>query len=133
MPVWLTDHEHAVVAAVADRLIPPHDDHPGGRAAGVADYVDQLLGAFTFDPPRIWAGAPYSGRAGAEPGVTRSLPLSRLEELAWRTRLEGSRGLAERERNGPVVGLQQRYRDGIAALGADFCEVEPDVQDERLE
>jgi hypothetical protein len=132
MPIWLTDHEHAVVAAASDRLIPPQGGHPGGGAAGVADYVDQLLGAFMFDPPRIWAGGPYSGRAGGEPGFTEFLALSRLEELAWRTRLEGSLDLPERERNGPVIGLQQRYREGIASLGADFCDVAGDVQDERL-
>ena len=45
-----------------------------------------------------------------------------MEELAWRTRIEGSQGLPEREFNGPVVGLQQRYRDGLAALGADFAD-----------
>ena len=55
-----------------------------------------------------------------------------MEELAWRTRIEGSDGLAEREFNGAVVGLQQLYRDGIAALGADFTDVEGEVQDARL-
>ena len=39
---FLTPHEHAVVAAAADRLIPPLDGHPGGGALGVADYVDKL-------------------------------------------------------------------------------------------
>jgi hypothetical protein len=132
MPIWLTDHEHAVVAAAAERLIPAHDRHPGARAAGVADYVDQLLGAFTFDPPKIWAGGPFSGRAGGEARFAEFLPLSRLEELAWRTRIEGSLGRPDRERNGPVVGLQQRYRDALAALGADFCDVDGDEQDARL-
>jgi hypothetical protein len=132
MPIWLTDHEHAVVGAAAERLIPAHDQHPGARAVGVADYVDQLLGAFTFDPPRIWAGGPFSGRAGGEARFGEFLPLSRLEALAWRTRIEGSAGHPERERNGPVVGLQQRYRDAVAALGQDFCEVDGDEQDERL-
>jgi len=132
MPIWLTDHEHAVVAAAADRLIPPGDGHPGARAAGVADYVDQLLGAFTFDPPRIWAGGPFSGRAGGDAGFTTFLPLSRLEELAWRTRIEGSLGIQERERNGTVVGLQARYREAVAALGADFCDVDDDERDARL-
>ena len=66
MPAWLTEHQHAVVAAAADRLLPPRDDHPGGAALGVADYIDGLLGAFTFDPPRIWAGGPFSGRAGGD-------------------------------------------------------------------
>ena len=50
--------------------------------------------------------------------------LSPLDELAWRMRLEGSQGRPEREFNGPVVGLQERYREGLAALGADFTEVD---------
>jgi hypothetical protein len=132
MPVWLSEHEHAVVAAAADRLIPPGDGHPGAAAAGVADYVDQLLSAFTFDPPRIWAGGPFSGRAGGTASFATFLSLSRLEELAWRTRIEGSQGLPERERNGPVTGWQERYRTGVAALGADFCELDGDDQDARL-
>ena len=132
MPVWLTDHEHAVVAAAADRLIPPGGAHPGASAAGAADYIDGLLGAFAFDPPRIWAGGPFSGRAGGEASFPRFLPLSRLEELAWRTRIEGSRGIPERERNGPTTGWQERYRAAVAALGADFCTVDAEEQDARL-
>src|SRR6185436_7359898 len=89
---FLTAHEHAVLAVVADRLIPPLDAHPGGAALGAADYVDRLLGAFTFDPPLIFAGGPFSGRAGGEASFGRFLPLSRHEELAWRTRIEGSLG-----------------------------------------
>jgi hypothetical protein len=132
MPVWLTEHEHDVVAAAVDRLIPPAGPHPGARAAGAADYIDRLLGAFTFDPPRIWAGGPFSGRAGGAAAFEQFVPLSRLEELAWRTRIEGSLGVAERERIGPVVGWQQQYRAAIAALGADFCEVDAAEQDARL-
>ncbi len=40
--------------------------------------------------------------------------------------------MPEREFNGPVVGLQERYREGLAALGADFPVVAPDDQDARL-
>ena len=133
MPVWLTEHEHAVVAAAADRLIPAYGEHPGGAALGVADYVDQLLGAFEFDPPRIWAGGPFSGRAGGEAGFDQFLALSRLEELAWRTRIEGSRGMPERERNGAVIGWQQQYADGIAELGHDFAGLTHEEQDARLD
>ena len=129
---FLTAHEHAVLAVAADRLIPPLDAHPGGAALGVADYVDRLLGAFTFDPPLIFAGGPFSGRAGGEPSFERFLPLSRHEELAWRTRIEGSLGIAEREFNGPTRGWQEVYREGIAALGEDFTEVDGDEQDRRL-
>lgn len=113
--------------------MPPDDEGaPGAAAAGVVDYIDGLLGAFDVDPPRIWAGGPFSGRLGGEDGFSSFLPLGRVEELAWRTRIEGSRGLPEREWNGPVVGLQEQYRDGLAALGADFAEVGPDEQDARL-
>ena len=121
MPVWFSEAELEIVAAACDRLIPPDESGaPGARSAGVADYIDTLLGAFTFDPPRIWAGGPFSGRHGGDDGFSRWTPLRPLDELAWRTRIEGSLGIDERERNGPVVGLQQRYRDGLESLGDDF-------------
>ncbi len=132
MPRFLTDREYEAVAAAADVLIPPLDAHPGGRALGVADYVDNMLAAFTFDPPLIFAGGPFSGRAGGDASFARFMELSPQQELAWRTRIEGSRGLPEREFNGPVRGWQEIYRDGIAALGADFAECSPDEQNRRL-
>ena len=55
-----------------------------------------------------------------------------MEELAWRTRIEGSQGRPEREFNGPVVGLQQRYRDGLLGLGDEFASLDEDEQDRRL-
>jgi Gluconate 2-dehydrogenase subunit 3 len=133
---FLTAEEHAVLAAAADVVIPPLEEdgrrHPGAAALGVADYVDGLLGAFTYDPPRIWAGGPFSGRAGGTASFETFLPLGRLEELAWRTRIEGSQGLPDRERNGPVVGWQQEYRTGLAALGADFLDVSPAEREPRV-
>ena len=47
-------------------------------------------------------------------------------------RIEGSQGMPEREFNGPVVGLQERYRKGLAALGGDFTEVDGKEQRRRL-
>ena len=104
---------------------------PGAGAAGGADYVDGLLGAFPFDPPRIWAGGPFSGRHGGDAGFEPFLPLGALEELAWRTRIEGTRGPPEREFNGPVIGWQERYADGLAALGDDFADARRREQDRR--
>ena len=129
---FLTDHEYAVVTVVADILIPPLEGHPGGAALGIADYIDNTLGAFTFDPPHVFAGGPFSGRAGGDASFAKFLSLSRHEELAWRTRIEGSRGLRDREFNGPVRGWQEIYREGIAALGDDFCELPSVEQDRRL-
>jgi hypothetical protein len=131
MPVWFTDIEYAVVAAASARLIPP-DETVGAIEAGVPDYIDGLLGAFASDPPRIWAGGPTSGRFGGESAFATFHRLSPLDELAWRMRIEGSRGIPAREFNGPVVGWQERYRSGIAALGEDFCALDGAGQDERL-
>ena len=100
--------------------------------AGAADYIDGLLGAFTVDPPRIWAGGPSSGRFGGPAGYGVFHRLGPLDELAWRTRIEGSQGIPEREFNGPVVGYQEVYRKGLAALGDDFCDAPPDERDTRL-
>src|SRR3954465_1285077 len=130
---FLTDIERTTLAAVADRLAPPPAGHPGAAALGAVDYIDGVLDAFAVDPPRIWAGGPYSGRAGGTADFTRFLALSPLETLAWRTRIGGSLGIPERERLGPVVGWQQQYREGIAALGPDFATVGPEEQDARLD
>jgi hypothetical protein len=131
---FFDEHELDVLAAAVDRLIPPDDEGaPGASATGAVDYIDTLLGAFTFDPPRIFAGGPFSGRWGGDASFERWLALGPMEELAWRTRVEGSRGLPEREFNGPVVGLQQRYRDGLSTLGPDFVKVTAEEQDGRLD
>jgi hypothetical protein len=131
-PRWLDGDDLATVAAAADRLIPADDICPGAAAAGVADYIDGLLGAFLVDPPRIFAGGPFSGRHGVELGFERWLPLGRVEELAWRTRIEGSQGIAAREVNGPVIGWQEQYRAALAELGPNFVTAAPDEQDRRL-
>jgi hypothetical protein len=128
---YFTDDEIRVVEAVCARLIPTDQD-PGATEAGVAEYIDGFLGAFSFDPPRIWAGGPFSGRAGGMAGFASFHRLNRLDELAWRTRIEGSRGMPEREWNGPVVGLQERYAAGLALLGPDFADVDAGEQDRRL-
>jgi len=131
MPLWLTEDEMRVLEAVVDRLMPP-DDSPGALEAGAADYIDGLLGAFLVDPPRIWAGGPFSGRHGGENGFIQFHRLSQLDELAWRTRIEGSLGIPEREFNGPVTGLQEIYRTGLTALGSDFCAINGSERDARL-
>src|SRR5690349_11521502 len=130
---FLTEAERGTVAAAADRLVPATDGHPGAAALGVVDYIDGLLDAFAVDPPRIWAGGPFSGRAGGAAEFGHFLELSPLETLAWRTRIEGSLGIPERERLGPVLGWQEQYRVGLAALGDDFVASSPDEQDARLD
>lgn len=108
----------AQLAALFDALIPADDEtgFPGAAGCHAAWYLDQLLGAFRTDPPRIYAGGPYSGRHGGVDGFDDFQPLTRVEELRWRTYLEGSRRLPEREWNGPVQGLVDRYPEGLEAF-----------------
>jgi len=131
MPRFFDEHQYAVVRAACARIIPTDQD-PGATEAGVVDYIDGYLGAFASDPPLIWAGGPFSGRFGGAPGFATFHRLTGRQELAWRTRIEGSLGIPERERLGPVTGLQERYQAGITDLGRDFAEVGPEEQDRRL-
>jgi hypothetical protein len=105
--------------ALCERFIPgpPEDPDPGAREAGAAEYIDLLLGAFERQPAPLFAGGPFSLREeGGHNHFADFLALDALEERVWRTRIEGSRGLAEREWNGPVVGWQERYVRGLALL-----------------
>ncbi len=132
-PSFLDADALAVLTAVCERLMPAVDGHPGATALGVPQYIDGVLGAFLVDPPRIFAGGPFSGRFGGAESFAEFTPLGRLEELAWRTRIEGSQGIPEREINGPVAGWQDEYLSGLAALGPDFASVGPGEQDRRLD
>jgi hypothetical protein len=133
---FLTAHELDNLRAVAGRFIPgpPDDPDPGAVEAGAAEAIDLYLAAFTFDPPLIHAGGPFSDRAGAaHDDFADFVPLDRLAELGWRIRLEGSQGKPEREFAGPVTGLQEVYRSGLSHLdgraGGDFSALPGPAQD----
>lgn len=127
-PGFLTKDELATLRALVDRFVPgpPEDPDPGAVEAGCAEAIDALLAAFDVDPPRIYAGAPWSDRGGAATNhFAEFLPLDPYEERAWRLKVEGSRGVEALEFNGPVRGWQATYREGLAALdaaaGGDFA------------
>lgn len=120
-PAFLSPAELATLRGLVDRFIPgrPEDTDEGAVFAGCAEAIDALLGAFTVDPPRIYAGAPFSDRAGSKVNHFEDfLALDPYERKAWRLRIEGSRGRAKLEFNGPVKGWQAVYREGLAALEA---------------
>ncbi len=112
----LSPARFATLSALMDALIPGDAHAAGAGDAHAAWYVDQLLGAFRTEPPRIYAGGPYSGRHGGRDAFSEFQRLTRVEELRWRTFIEGSRGLPEREWNGPVIGLVERYETGLDAV-----------------
>ncbi len=118
---FLTSAELGALRAVTARLVPgpPDDPGPGALDVHAAEPIDLLLGAFSLDPPLIHAGGPFSGRAGGKrDDFARFVALDHAAELGWRIRLEGSRGQPEREFAGPVLGLQDIYRSGLARLDA---------------
>jgi hypothetical protein len=116
---FLSARELDALKALTDRLVPgpPEDPTPGALEAGVALAIDLLLAAFELEPPLIHAGGPFSDRAGSRhDDFADFVLLDRQAELGWRIRLEGSRGIPEREFAGPVTGLQEIYRQGLAHL-----------------
>jgi len=119
----LSPVQYAVLVAAMDVLVPGDESSPGATLAHAAWYLDQLLGAFRTDPPRIFAGGPYSGRHGGPDGFSDMQRLTRVEELRWRTYIEGSLGLPEREWNGPVTGLAERYATSLDTLDARAREI----------
>ena len=137
---FLDDAELRALRAFTDRMIPA-DSTPGAVAANCAEAIDRLLAAFRVDPPFIFAGGPFSDRGGAERNdFADFIPLDPYEALGWRIAIEGSQGLPEREFNGPVKGMQQVYREGLARLDelareqgfADFASAPAPAQDEIL-
>lgn len=139
---FLDAHELDTLRAVCARLLPgpPEDPDPGAPQAGCAEAIDLLLGAFNLDPPLIYAGGPWSNRAGGRvDDMAHFVGLDGPQELAWRIRLEGSRDLPERSFAGQVTGLQEVYRDGLAQLDqaarptvADFSSAPGLTQDALL-
>jgi len=132
-PAFFTEREMHTLRGLVDRFIPgkPEDLDDGAVAAGCAEAIDALLGAFEFDPPRIYAGGPWSKRGGGERNhFKRFVRLDAYEEKAWRLRIEGSRGRKKLEFNGPVTGWQEIYRNGLsvlngAARNGDFGSLSP--------
>ncbi len=77
----MTLFESDARAAIAEAL---DDQVPGASELGAVGYIEQLLSAFDFDPPRIWAGPD----GWIAPGP--------WEAHAWRARIETWRAVYER-------------------------------------
>ena len=104
-PRFFTDPgAYATLQDLVDRIVPPDTDpkgvaSPGGEAAGVADYIDFLLGAFLSSEPFIFAGGPFSDRnpfrgQGFTDDMAKPMKLTPNQSLAWRIRILGTIGAA---------------------------------------
>jgi hypothetical protein len=132
-PSYFTEEETAVLNALADAVVPP-DDVVGASTLGAVNYIETLLTAFDEDPPKIFAGGPFSGRAPmpSSEGTPSSdfppnefavfLPLDRFQTQAWKLRIFGSAGVPGGGPNdavtGPVIGLRQAVATAIATAKA---------------
>jgi hypothetical protein len=101
---FLSEEQLATLGAVVDRVVPGEDGTPGALEVGAHESIDALLGAFRTDPPRIYAGGPFSDRAGSKVNhFERFLPLDAYERKAWK---------------GKVRRFQKTYTQGLDALAA---------------
>jgi hypothetical protein len=77
--------ELAMLRGFADVVI-PEDDTPGGSKLGAIAYIETLITAFEgAGVPKIFAGGPFSDRAGASSNdFTTFLELDRVTDAAWR-------------------------------------------------
>lgn len=130
---FFTDAERRLAEALAEAIV-PEDETVGALGAGAVTYIDRLLAAFDNPVPTIYRGGPFSGRAPYPDAATGEptaayprnafrdlLPLSRLQEAAWRIELEGSDAVPGGDVNDAVVGAwpgwRRLYREALAALG----------------
>jgi hypothetical protein len=132
---FFTKPERATLDALVDRILPPDDGEPGGKALGVSRYVETLLTALgKRKKPRLFAGGPFSGRNPFPDPRTglpsrrrprndfkRFLPPTRTQALYWRGELYGTATVPElaaidAQLGGAKLGLRDVYRAGLAKV-----------------
>jgi len=131
-PHFFTTEQRATVEAIAGTII-PEDESAGAAGAGAVEYIDRYLAAFNPDTPDIFRGGPFSGRepypdatTGAASGnfpentFKQVLPMSRMQELAFRREFFGSGAIENGSINSPVIedwpGLHHLYNEAITLL-----------------
>jgi hypothetical protein len=122
-------HQTELITEATARLMPgPKDDpaeagHPGAREANVTRYITTLMGALLVSPPTVFAGGPFSGRAGGRNDFTDFLPLDPDHTETWKTRLaavklaydQGLLALDQASGSKGFLGLDAAGRDRILA------------------
>lgn len=110
--------ERTMLAAMSEAIF------PGASGLGAVEYIENLFTAFDSDPPRIFAGGPFSGRQPfsrdgvvtnefPENSFTQFVPLTRHQEAAWKYKIFGSKGLTNGGPNDSIVGPKKGWREVI--------------------
>lgn len=132
---FFTKPERATLEALVDRILPPDDGEPGGKALGVVSYIETFLTSLDGrHKTRLFAGGPFSGRnpypdpkTGAPSrkrprnSFKKFIPPTRLQELFWRGELFGTAGIPElasldAQLGGAKTGLRSVYQSGLAKV-----------------
>jgi hypothetical protein len=131
---FFTPEERELIESLASAIV-PEDQTVGAIGTNAVEYIDRFLAAFDNPEPTIYRSGPFSGRTPFPDPMTGEptdnfpdddflefLPLSRMQELAFRIMLDGSDSVPNGNINAPIVppfpGLRSIYKDGIAALEA---------------
>jgi hypothetical protein len=129
-PHFLTPAERRTLEALASAVV-PEDETVGALGAGAVEYIDRFLASFDAPRPALLRGGPFSDRnpfpdAAGRPGARfpanaflEVLPLTRLQELAFRAWIEGPAAVPDALVTAsllPAAGLRGVYRIGLAEL-----------------
>ena len=119
---FFNQKERIALAGLCDSILPK------SAQMGAVEYIEQLLTAFDYDPPRIFAGGPYSGRRpfwkeGVPSSVypenefKRFVPLTRLQEKAWRWRIYGGPEFETHYLMGPgtITNYRKLVKDAVGS------------------
>jgi Gluconate 2-dehydrogenase subunit 3 len=140
-PRFFTEpQDFATLQALVDRLIPPDTDpltrlaSPGAAAAGVADYIDFLLGAFLGSAPFIFAGGPFSNRnpfdgQGLTDDMVRPMSLTPNQRLAWRIRILGTQKAPESTADQPKISIVKANNILAAVVNGPTPGIDPTTGD----
>jgi hypothetical protein len=126
-------HQWETIDIATGIILPSEPDGQGARDALAVRYIDQLLAAFyVLEAPTIFGGGPFSGRTPfpddhGQPtaqfpsnAFVQFIQPSRVRNIAWRMRILGSANTPGGDFNdglqGPTLGLQAQYLDGIQRL-----------------
>jgi hypothetical protein len=137
---FFTAEERLVSERFASALMPEGGGVAGAATTDAVEYIDRYLAAFDNATPAIFRAGPFSGRwpfpdpdTGAPGEVfprndfADALPLTRMQELAFRVELEGSAAVPNGDINAPLVptlpGLRALYRGALAGLPLSSDEI----------
>src|SRR3984893_1685284 len=135
---YFTSDEGRAVEALADRIIPPNPQTPGGKDSGCAVFIDrQLAGPYGrseghYTQPPFMPGTRQQGSQSASgPAASYRKALAALDEFC-RSNYQGKRfpDLSDQEKDDLLKGLED---DKIKLEGIDgksfFADVIKDVQE----